>query len=187
MPSTGSGTRARRGLRRRYLGLASIDVVDVRRKLTLHGETESLVPIRELARWAEKRSQDEGGFDRDILVVGDMNIPSRGSELFNTVRRYGLKHAESLSKKGRTEAGANLSRRASYDQILHRASNPGRFTDEGGVVDFFMGDYSALYPEIDSLHKFTFEMSDHLSLWIQLDTWIEHEQLDSMLDRLSGG
>lgn len=48
-----------------------------------------------------------------------------------------------------------------------------------------MGDYSALYPEIDSLHEFTFELSDHLPLWIQLDTWIEDEQLDSVLERLS--
>ena len=41
-----------------------------------------------------------------------------------------------------------------------------------------------LYPEIDSLYGFTFEMSDHLPLWIQLDTWIEDEQFDSMLERL---
>ena len=149
------------------------------------GEKERLIPLRELAKWAKKGSQDEGGFDRDILVVGDMNIPSRDSELFKAVRRYGLKLPESLSKKGRTEAGTNLSRRATYDQILHRATNPERFTDEGGVVDFYMGDYSALYPEIDSLHEFTFELSDHLPLWIQLDTWIEDEQLDSMLERLS--
>ena len=106
--------------------------------------------------------------------------------LFKTGRRYGLKLPEALSKLGRTEAGTNLSRRATYEQILHRAINPERFTDHAGVVDFYLGDYRPLYPEIDSLHEFTFEMSDHLPLWIRLDTWIEDEQLDSMLDRLSG-
>ena len=48
-----------------------------------------------------------------------------------------------------------------------------------------MGDHKPLYPEIGSLREFTYEMSDHLPLWIQLDTWIEDERLDSMLERLS--
>ncbi len=148
------------------------------------GEEERLVPLKELAKWARKRSRDEGGFDRDILVVGDMNIPSRDSMLFKTVQRYGLRLPKALAELGKTAAGTNLSRRATYDQILHRATNPNRFTDHAGVVDFYMSDYKSLYPEIDSLHEFTFEMSDHLPLWIQLDTWIEDEQLDSMLERL---
>ena len=46
-----------------------------------------------------------------------------------------------------------------------------------------MGDFKAVYPEIDSLHGFTFELSDHLPLWNELDTWIEDEQLDTVLDR----
>ena len=148
------------------------------------GEKERLIPIRELAKWAKKRSQDKGSFDKDILVVGDMNIPSRDSVLFKAVRRYGLMLPEALAKLGKTEAGTNLSRSATYDQILHRASNPDRFTGEAGVMDFYMGDHKPLYPEIDSRHEFTFELSDHLPLWIQLDTWIEDEQLDSMLERL---
>lgn len=147
------------------------------------GEKERLVPLKELAKWARKRSREEGGFDRDILVVGDMNIPSRDSVLFKAVRRYGLKLPKALADLDKTAAGTNLSRKATYDQILHRASNPNRFTDHAGVVDFYMGDHKPLYPDIDSRHEFTFEMSDHLPLWIQLDTWIEDEQLDSMLAR----
>ena len=68
-----------------------------------------------------------------------------------------------------------------YDQILHHATNPGRFTDNAGALDFYMGDHRPLCPEIDSLLDFTYQMSDHLPLWIQLDTWIEDEQLDSVL------
>ena len=48
-----------------------------------------------------------------------------------------------------------------------------------------MGDHRGLYPEIDLLRDFTYQMSDHLPLWIQLDTWIEDEQLDSVLERFS--
>ena len=151
------------------------------------GEKERLAPLKELAKWASKRSRDDGGFDRDILVVGDMNIPSRDSVLFKAVRRYGLRLPKGLAELGKTAAGTNLSRKATYDQILHHATNPNRFTDRAGVVDFYMGDHKPLYPEIDSRHKFTFEISDHLPLWIQLDTWIEDERLDSMLENLSDG
>ena len=145
------------------------------------GEAERLVPLKELAKWARKRSQDECGFDRDLLVVGDMNIPSRKSELFQAVRRYGLKLPRALAELRGSEATTNLSRKAVYDQILHHATNPGRFTDNAGALDFYMGDHRGLYPEIDSLRDFTYQMSDHLPLWIQLDTWIEDEQLDSVL------
>ena len=145
------------------------------------GEAERLVPLKELAKWARKRSKDEGGFDRDLLVVGDMNIPSRESELFRAVRRYGLKLPGALAELGESEATTNLSRKAVYDQILHHATDPGRFTDNAGVLDFYMGDHRGLYPEIESLRDFTYQMSDHLPLWIQLDTWIEDEQLDSVL------
>ncbi len=104
------------------------------------GEEERLVPLKDLAKWASKRGKDESGFDRDILVVGDMNIPSRDSVVFRAVRRYGLRLAKALGELGETAAGTNLSRKATYDQILHRATNPNRFTDHAGVVDCYMGD-----------------------------------------------
>ena len=52
------------------------------------GEAERFVPLKELARWARNRSRDDRGFDRDPIVVGDVNIPSRESELFRAVRCY---------------------------------------------------------------------------------------------------
>ena len=149
------------------------------------GEEERVVPMKELATWARKRSRDERGFDRDLLVVWGMNIPSRDSELFRAARRHGLKLPGRLAELRESEATANLPRKAVYDQILHHATDPARFTDNAGAVDFYMGDHRGLYPEIDLLRDFTCQMSDHLPLWIQLDTRIEHEQLDSMLERLS--
>ena len=128
-----------------------------------------------------KEGRYERGFDRDLIVVGDMDIPSRESELFRAVRHYGLKLPGALAELRESEATTNLSRKAVYDQILHHATNPGRFTDNAGALDFYMGDHRPLYPEIDSLLDFTYQMSDHLPLWIQLDTWIEDEQLDSVL------
>ena len=145
------------------------------------GEAERLVPLKELARRARKRSRDERDFDRDLLVAGDMNIPSRQSELFRAVRRHGLKLPRALAELRESKATANLSRKGVYDQILHHATNPARSTDNAGALDFYMGDHRGLYREIDLLRDFTYQMSDHLPLWIQLDTWIEDEQVDSGL------
>ena len=78
-------------------------------------------------------------------------------------------------------ATTNFARRAAYDQILHRATSPARFTDKAGVVDFHRGDHAPLYPEIGFIRDYTYQLSDHLPQWIQLDTGIEDEQLDSQL------
>ena len=145
------------------------------------GEEERLVPLKELAKWARKRSRDERGFDRGPLVAGDVNIPSRDSEPLRAARRHGLKLPRALAELRESEATTKLSRKAAYDQILRQASNPGRFTDHAGVLDFCSGDRRGLYPEIESPRDFTYQMSDHLPLWIQLDTWIEDEQLDAVL------
>ena len=144
------------------------------------GEEERLVPLKELAKWARKRSRDERGCDRGLFAVGDINIPSRDSELFGAVGRHGLKLPRALAALRESEATTNLSRKAAYDQVLHRASNPGRFTDHAGVLDFCSGDRRGLYPEIESPRDFAYQMSDHLPSWIQLDTWIEDGQLDAV-------
>ena len=143
------------------------------------GEEERMEPLRGLAKWVKQRSKHDFGSHRDILVVGDMNVPSRDSKLFRMLKRNGLLLPKAIMELTQHEATTNLSRRATYDQILHHATNPERFTDHAGVLDFYMQDYKPLYPELSSKHDFTFEMSDHLPLWIQLDTWIEDERLAS--------
>ena len=139
------------------------------------------MPLKQLAKWVRKRSRDDRGFDRDLIVVRGMNIPSRESELFRAVRRFRLKLPGALAELRESEATTNLSRKAVYDRTLHHATNPGRFTDNAGALDFSMGGHRGLHPEIESLRDFTYQMSDHLPLWIQLDMWIEDEQLDSVL------
>ena len=102
-------------------------------------EAARLVPLREQAKWVKKRSTDEGVFDRDILVVWDMIIPSCDSELFKTVCHYGLKLPDGLSGLEASEATTNLARTATYDQILPRATNPDPFTDQARVVRLLRG------------------------------------------------
>ncbi len=52
----------------------------------------------------------------------------------------------------------------------------GNFTNCGGALDFFIDDahFNELFPRKNySRHKFTFQMSDHLPIWIQMKTDID--------------
>jgi hypothetical protein len=76
--------------------------------------------------------------------------------------------------------GSNLTFNARYDQILHRATIPENFTNKGGALDFYIDDASieALFPAQDySREKFTYQMSDHLPIWIQVKTDIDDFRL----------
>ena len=53
---------------------------------------------------------------------------------------------------------------------------PENFTNFGGALDFFADDahINELFPgENYSRHKFTFQMSDHLPIWIQMKVDID--------------
>ena len=129
-----------------------------------------------LADWIEERRQSPFVLDKDIIVMGDFNIPSRRSSTYKAISKHGLKAPGALVKV----KGTNLTRKNTYDQIMHYPTNDARFTEKGGAIDFYLGNHEALFPGL-SKTKFTFQLSDHLPLWIQMDTWIEDEQLDAML------
>ena len=53
---------------------------------------------------------------------------------------------------------------------------PENFTNCGGALDFFIEDahINELFPrENYSRHKFTFQMSDHLPIWLQFQIRVE--------------
>jgi len=161
--------------------------------LTVHirwgdSEKDRIVALKGLADWVDKRRKDKDVVDKDFIVVGDMNIPSRTSDAFKAISRNGrgLQLPKGLARLDHKEAAANLNRDATYDQILHYPTKLERFTDNAGVLDFYRGDIKPLFPKNKGLWKgsaHTYQLSDHLPLWAQIDTWIEDEQLDSILNR----
>jgi hypothetical protein len=48
------------------------------------------------------------------------------------------------------------------------------------VVDFYSGGTKDLFPDLDKT-AFTFQLSDHLPLWMQINTDIEGEKLDEII------
>jgi len=79
--------------------------------------------------------------------------------------------------------GSNLEKDKRYDQILHHPIYPDNFTNAGGVVDFHIDDahIKELFPAGLAKEKFTFQLSDHLPLWLQIKTDIEGFKLDEII------
>jgi endonuclease/exonuclease/phosphatase family metal-dependent hydrolase len=142
-----------------------------------------LPEIKMMADWIDKRSQEKYIIDKDIILLGDFNIPQLDDELFQAITSHGLTIADSL----RGTHGSNLAQNKRYDQILHYHRYTRTFTDKGGVLDFYQNDWRPLfpaesYPEMTQ-DIFTHELSDHLPLWVQIDTWVDDEALDQFLAR----
>jgi len=139
-------------------------------------------PLKRLAEWIDDRRKEKHVVDKDIIVMGDFNIPKLDDALYKAITSRGLTIPDVI--RG-TEHGSNLAGNKRYDQILHYRRHTKTFKDVGGVFDFYCDDWQALFPREYyprmSKRDFTYELSDHLPLWVQIDTWIDDEELDQIL------
>jgi endonuclease/exonuclease/phosphatase family metal-dependent hydrolase len=143
-------------------------------------ETDRVKELTMLADWIEVKRKDETAEDKDMIVMGDFNIPKNSGTLFDAITSHGLQIPKALSG---LKIGSNLEKDKRYDQILHYASFPENFTNAGGVLDFHIDDnhIKELYPKGISKSAYTFQMSDHLPLWIQINTDIETFKLQQII------
>jgi len=145
---------------------------------------DRIKPLELLAQTIDKRRRDSYGTDKDIILMGDFNIPAIGDPLYEAITHKGLKMPEALAK---TDLGSNLKKDKRYDQILHYPSESKCFTDNAGVLDFYTGGIKKLYPnDTPDKKAFTYELSDHLPLWIEVDVDTEEEKLDQIIGRNRG-
>src|SRR5262245_49432552 len=131
--------------------------------------------LQSLADWVDLKRREKYCVDKDFIVVGDFNIETPAQLAALTSK--GLQMPSKL--KGKTY-GTNLAQDKRYDQILHYPGYPETFTNEAGVVDFFTGGTEDLFPGLEKT-AFTFQMSDHLPLWMQVNTDIEGQKLDQII------
>ncbi len=145
--------------------------------------------LREFGNWVKKRRRSENAVDRDFIVLGDFKVPANDDRAHNALTGRGrvLKMPAQL----RGISGTNLSRRNNYDQILHSPTQADRFSGRGGVIDFMAGGWKALYPERRHRPRndkdFTYEMSDHLPLWLQIKTDISDDNLQMLAGHAGAG
>lgn len=147
-------------------------------------EEHRLSGIEGLAAWVAKRAKDRAVFDKDIILLGDFNIPDLEGPLYRAFADRGWTLPAGIVRASR---GTNLSQRNRYDQILYNSRYTKLGDPIGGDLDFYRGDFSPLFPEglveETSRTKLTYQLSDHLPLWIQIDTWNDDEVLDQIIDQ----
>jgi endonuclease/exonuclease/phosphatase family metal-dependent hydrolase len=137
-----------------------------------------LKELEGFAAWIDTFRKDKHVFDKDIIVMGDFNVPDLTDKMFTALASTGLQVPKALAKR----PGTNLAKVNFYDQILYAPGTVDLFTDKGGVLDFFAGDHKPLFPDLDQ-EKFTFQVSDHLPLWIQIATDKSDAKLDQIISR----
>lgn len=138
--------------------------------------------IQLLANWLDAKIKGKNAEDLDWIVMGDFNIPSRQSAMFQALTSTGLVIPPALIKD---EFGSNLARDKRYDQIMHFPRYGDGFTLAGGVLDFYASDHKPLFPDLTKT-EFTFQLSDHLPLWLQISTDIDGQVLDQLIQRKRG-
>lgn len=136
--------------------------------------------ISRLANWIEAKRREKTTEDKDLIVMGDFNIPSRSDPMFQAITKHGLQIPKVLAAE---QFGSNLEKNKRYDQILHQPIYLDNFTNAGGVLDFYVDEshIQELFPAGLTKAKFTFQLSDHLPLWLQINTDIGGFKLDEIV------
>lgn len=140
-----------------------------------------------LADWINTRFQEKYVEDHDLVVMGDFNVPKMGDDLFKALTRGGLKvpgPLVQLKAGDRVLNGSNLGDNARYDQILHLPTLPDNCIAAGGALDFFKNaqQIEKLFPGKGyDRTKFSFQISDHLPVWVQVKTDIDGFRLQQIV------
>ncbi|MCZ7562694.1 MAG: endonuclease/exonuclease/phosphatase family protein [Burkholderiales bacterium] len=84
--------------------------------------------LASLAEWIDLKRRQRTVEDKDLIVMGDFNIPSRRSSLFRTITAKQLELPRALAA---LEFGTDLAKGKRYDQIFHYPIYPENFTNAG--------------------------------------------------------
>lgn len=143
--------------------------------------------LQMLADWIDTRFKSKYVEDHDLIVMGDFNTPRIGDALHKALTSCGLQVPDALDtlKAGdQVIGGSNLGKEARYDQILHLPTLKKRFSNQGGALDFFGSDagINKLFPDKNyTRDTFSFQLSDHFPLWVQIKTDIDGERLNQIV------
>jgi endonuclease/exonuclease/phosphatase family metal-dependent hydrolase len=125
-----------------------------------------------VALWAHDRSKSTFAYTRDIVALGDFNMPKRDStdSIYKALTAKGL-HLPEFS----TAMGSNLAGDAAYDQIaFFPGDTEADFTGNHGVFDFDKVLFPDLWDNGKGKKKFTsyikYYLSDHRPMWMEFKT-----------------
>src|SRR5215207_3735284 len=123
-----------------------------------------------MARWADQRNHSSGAFSKNILVMGDLNLPKRDES--SSVYRA-LKAQRLILPEHSTSMGSSLRDDKHYDQVaFHAGGMQAFFTGNSGVLDFDHEPFFAAAWNIDPNYFNTtvkYHMADHRPLWTEFN------------------
>ena len=137
--------------------------------------------LQTIAEWIDAKKREKDCEDKDIIVMGDFNIPKTNDALFKAITSKGLAVPRGLRGLA---FGTNLAKNKRYDQILHYPIYSENFSNRGGILDFYAGSVRPLFKGMTK-KAFTYQLSDHLPLWIQINTDIDGQELDQIIQTAS--
>lgn len=159
---------------------------------------ERIKEIENLSMFFKKRSLKE---DENFILLGDFNILDDQDKTMEALLKGGFKIPDALQKR----TGSNLKKDKFYDQIVYKeGKNKIKFTGKAGVFDFYdtvyknsekefyFEDFSTVmknnnkkFDEAIFENEFqewkTYQMSDHLPLWVEFDIDFSDEYLSMMV------
>lgn len=140
-----------------------------------------VLEIFALSNWAEKRVKDKNTYDKDIILIGDMNVPEMATSeaAYSALLSSGLRPIQYHTKTG----GSNLTGSKTYDQLAITPGNMQKRVLEYDAFDFdnaiFQGKWEQLgkdkkLTEKQRVSKFNsyvkYHVSDHRLIWAQIRT-----------------
>ena len=139
-----------------------------------------IAELQMLADWVDGKRNEKHAEDKDLIVMGDFNIPEIDDDFYKAITSRGLQMPKALAG---LEHGTNLKKNMRYDQILHYPTFEKKFTNAGGSVDFFISDEytKELFPKGMTRTQFTYQLSDHLPLWMQINTDLDDMKLEQII------
>jgi hypothetical protein len=123
-----------------------------------------------LARWADQRKRATGAYSRNILVMGDLNLPKRDASttVYQALRKKGL-----VLPEHSTSLGSNLAGDKHYDQVaFHAGGMKDAWTGRSGVFDFDREPFFAAAWNTDPDYfraAVKYHIADHRPLWAEFD------------------
>ena len=128
-----------------------------------------------VARWSDLRRQSPYSYSRDIIVLGDFNLPKAepGDPIYDALTKRGL-HLPKHS----TQIGSTIETDNHYDQVAFFPGETAQeFTDNSGVFDFDSVLFRTLWEDRSTEEFFAYMryyMSDHRPLWAEFRVPGEH-------------
>jgi endonuclease/exonuclease/phosphatase family metal-dependent hydrolase len=123
-----------------------------------------------VARWCDLRRRSDNTYVRDIVALGDFNLPelSASDPIYSTLTSRGLELPAHKSAVG----GSSLDGHKHYDQVAFFPGETREFADRVDVFDFDNAVFSDLYEErrlSQFLTYVRYHLSDHRPLWAEFE------------------